>query len=241
MTPRRTDGDLFLEFDERQAIDLWRERLSQNAEHTFSALEREIARAVAEQASVDVAYADAMKAYRAAIDGLARRVGRALEQLPTRVGVFVSDAERVGAYRVAATLLSDMENDVFGLEQGLERLLVMRERQGIALSALLGAEQSLDAVCRAAMMLGMCEQRLAEWHRHLESVDERSAEVAEQIAWQSDRMSAFLRDVLPKFGRRVSKIADFGGQGAACNPHEVRRELSQLLLFLQRMKEDRKK
>ncbi len=239
--PRRTDGDLFLEFDESQAIDSWRERLSQNAEHALSELEREIAHAVAEQAAVDTAYADVMKAYHAAIDGLARHAERALEQLPVRVGVFASDAERAGAYRVAVTLLSDMENDVFGLEQGLDLLLATRERQGIALSALLEAEQSLDAVCRAATMLETREQRLFEWHRLLESVDERSAEVAERIAWQSNRVSAFLRDVLPKFGRQVSKIADFGGQGAACNLYQVRHELSQLLLFLQRMKEDRKK
>ena len=240
MTVREKGGDLFLEFDERQAIDNWYERLSQNAEHALSELEQEIAHAVAEQAAVDAAYADTVNAYHAAIDRLARHAERALEQLPTRVGVFVSDAERMGAYRVAVTLLSDMGSDVFGLEKGLERLVTMRQRQGIALSALLGAKQSLDAACRAATMLETREQRLSQWCRLIESVDERSARVAERIAWKSNLVSAFLHDVLPKFGRRVSKIADFGGQGVACNPHEVRRELSQLLLFLQRMKEDRK-
>lgn len=241
MTVPKNSPDLFLEADEMQAVADWCERIERDAHGAFADLEQAVERIAKERVEIDAAYLDAVKGFHAAIDRTARRAERAVVQLPTPASVFLSDAERDGAYRATVAFLSDAEDCLLSLESSLDALLAVRRSISAAVSSLLDAYRSLDVACLATRQTGVQDVRLREWRGVLEAADAGYEDRAERLAWQSDRVSMLLRDVLPKFGRRVSKIADFAGRGAACNPREVRRELSELMAFLRGMKEERKK
>ena len=237
MTENRIGTDPFLEPDERQAIDAWRDKWTQDAERVLSEVACAIARAEAERTAVEAAYVVAADACCATVNRLIRHAERAIEQIPMPCGVFLTDAERLGAYRVAVAFLSDTEERQRELEQALVGLLAVRRRQETALSSLLEARISLDTLCGATRESGIEDARLAEWNRTLEAADEAYVALADRSIRLVDCIDRFLRDVLPNFGRRVSKIADFDGRGAGCGPREVRQALLDLVLLLRRMDE----
>ena len=164
-------------------------------------------------ASGEIAHAE--KSGRTALDRLSRRIDRATKALPTPSGLFLHDGDRAVAYRVAVSLLSDMERLSQELQGALDALMAARRRLDRAARTLLAAEQALDAADRAGISLPAPWRTVQALFR---SQDDATARLGEQIG----QLTLLLTEILLKFGRQVSKNADFAAKGENARPQELR-------------------